>query len=90
MQMATSATMVTTGDLDADGKGGILIGIWPSQGGVWVKYSKAGILGPAVLDRRLDRHGEDARIRKPGAWDRRRSGAADGRVELWSAENIGI
>ncbi len=35
------ATQVTCGDLDADGKTD-LIGIWPTQGGVWVKYSKTG------------------------------------------------
>jgi hypothetical protein len=39
--MASEATQVTCGDLDADGKSD-LIGIWPTQGGVWVKYSKTG------------------------------------------------
>jgi len=39
--MASPATMVTAGDLDADGADD-LIGIWPSQGGVWVKYGQSG------------------------------------------------
>jgi hypothetical protein len=39
--MASQADRVTCGDLDADGKDD-LIGIWPTQGGVWVKYSKSG------------------------------------------------
>jgi len=40
-QLATPATKVVAGDLDGDGIDD-LIGIWPSQGGVWVKYSKTG------------------------------------------------
>ena len=39
--MAAPATMITAGDLDGDAKDD-LIGIWPSQGGVWVKYSQSG------------------------------------------------
>ena len=39
--MASPATMITAGDLDGDGTDD-LIGIWPSQGGVWVRYSTAG------------------------------------------------
>ena len=33
--------MIASGDLDGDGTDD-LIGIWPSQGGVWVKYSTTG------------------------------------------------
>jgi hypothetical protein len=39
--LATPATLVTAGDLDGDGKADV-IGIWPGQGGVWVKYSATG------------------------------------------------
>jgi hypothetical protein len=41
VMMATPATLVTAGDLDGDNKADV-IGIWPSQGGVWVKYSATG------------------------------------------------
>jgi hypothetical protein len=42
VKLATSADQVTCGDLDGlDGKSD-LIGIWPGQGGVWVKYSCTG------------------------------------------------
>jgi hypothetical protein len=41
VKMASEATQVTCGDLDADGTAD-LIGIWPTQGGVWVKYSETG------------------------------------------------
>ena len=33
--------MIASGDLDGDGMDDLL-GIWPSQGGVWVKYSTTG------------------------------------------------
>ena len=39
--MASPATMITSGDLDGDGTDD-LIGLWPSQGGIWVKYSTTG------------------------------------------------
>ena len=39
--MASEATMIASGDLDGD-ETDDLIGIWPSQGGVWVKYSTSG------------------------------------------------
>ena len=36
--MATPATMSTAGDIDNDGTDDL----WPSQGGIWVKYSQTG------------------------------------------------
>jgi len=41
VKMATPATQVAAGDIDGDGTDD-LIGIWPGQGGVWVKYSSSG------------------------------------------------
>ena len=41
VKMATPADQVTCGYLDGDAKAD-LIGIWPTQGGVWVKYSETG------------------------------------------------
>jgi len=37
-KMATPAGQIVCGDLDGDGADD-LIGIWPTLGGVWVKYS---------------------------------------------------
>jgi len=41
INLASPATQITAGDLDNDGIDD-LIGIWPSQGGVWAKYSASG------------------------------------------------
>jgi hypothetical protein len=52
VKMASVATQVTCGDLDADGAVD-LIGIWPTQGGVWVKYSRNNawaLLGSTAVD----------------------------------------
>jgi hypothetical protein len=38
MKMATPASQITAEDLDNDGPDN-LVGIWPAQNGVWVKYS---------------------------------------------------
>ena len=40
-KMASPANLIAVGDLDGDAIDD-LIGIWPGQGGVWVKYSKTG------------------------------------------------
>jgi len=41
IKLASPADMIVAGDLDGDSKDD-LIGIWPGQGGVFVKYSKTG------------------------------------------------
>jgi hypothetical protein len=41
VKMASPATKITVGDLDGDGIDD-LIGLWPGQGGIWVKYSQGG------------------------------------------------
>jgi hypothetical protein len=41
VKISVPAEQVTSGDLDGDGIDD-LIGLWTTQGGVWVKYSKTG------------------------------------------------
>ena len=41
VKLASPATKITVGDLDGDGIDD-LIGLWPGQGGIWVKYSQSG------------------------------------------------
>ena len=69
--MASPATMITTGDIDDDGTDD-LIGIWPSQGGVWVKYYATGewvnLSSTAVYITTGDMNG-DGRVDLLGTWD---------------------
>ena len=71
VQMASPATMITTGDIDDDGTDD-LIGIWPSQGGVWVKYYATGewvnLSSTAVYITTGDMNG-DGRVDLLGTWD---------------------
>jgi M6 family metalloprotease-like protein len=71
VQMASPASMVTCGDLDNDGTDD-LIGIWPGQGGVWVKYSSSGgwayIASTAAHITTGDMNG-DGRDELLGTWD---------------------
>ena len=71
VQMASPATMITTGDIDHDGTDD-LIGIWPSQGGVWVKYYATGewvnLSSTAVYIATGDMNG-DGRVDLLGTWD---------------------
>jgi len=41
VKLGSPATKIAAGDLDNDGTDDLL-GIWPGQGGVWVKYSSSG------------------------------------------------
>ena len=41
VKLASPATKLAVGDLDGDGIDD-LIGLWPGQGGIWVKYSQSG------------------------------------------------
>ena len=68
--MASPATMITSGDLDGDGTDD-LIGIWPSQGGVWVKYSTTGDWAYIASDAQYISTGDmngDGRVDLLGNW----------------------
>ena len=71
VKMASPATMVTAGDIDNDGTDD-LIGLWPSQGGIWVKYSQTGawakLSSTAVHIAAGDMNG-DGRDDLLGTWD---------------------
>jgi hypothetical protein len=70
-QMATPATMITTGDLDGDGIDD-LIGVWPAQAGVWVKYSSTGTwayIGSAPRHIATGDMDGDGRSDLLGTWD---------------------
>jgi hypothetical protein len=88
-QLSSPATMITAGDLDDNGIDD-LIGLWPSQGGIWVKYSG---LPPSTQWKRLsttavhiaagDMNG-DGRDDLLGTWD------AQGVYYLDSASGVWI
>jgi hypothetical protein len=70
-KLASPATMIASGDLDKDGIDDI-IGLWPSQGGIWVKYSQSGawakLSSTAVHIAAGDMNG-DSRDDLLGTWD---------------------
>jgi|GEM_PF-2023911 len=71
VKLATPATLVTAGDLDGDGIDD-LIGIWPGQGGVWVKYSATGAWAKLSTTARHIAAGDmngDGRPELLGTWD---------------------
>ncbi|MEN6560319.1 MAG: C25 family cysteine peptidase [Acidobacteriota bacterium] len=69
--LSSPATMIAAGDLDGDGIDD-LIGLWPSQGGIWVKYSQSGawakLSSTAVHIAAGDMNG-DGRADLLGTWD---------------------
>jgi hypothetical protein len=71
VKLASPATMIATGDLDGDGIDD-LIGLWPGQGGIWVKYSQSGawarLSSTAVHIAAGDMNG-DGRVDLLGTWD---------------------
>ena len=92
--MASPATMITTGDIDNDGTDD-LIGIWPSQGGVWVKYYATGewvnLSSTAVYITIGDMNG-DGRVDLLGTWDGQgvyyRDSATGGWVQMSSPASM--
>ncbi len=71
VRLASPATMIAAGDLDGDGLDD-LIGLWPTQGGIWVKYSQSGawsrLSSTAVHIGAGDMNG-DGREDLLGTWD---------------------
>jgi Right handed beta helix region len=71
VKLASPATMIAAGDLDGDGLDD-LIGLWPGQGGIWVKYSQSGawakLSSTAVHIAAGDMNG-DGRVDLLGTWD---------------------
>ena len=71
VSLASPATMMICGDLDIDGTDD-LIGMWPGQGGVWIKYSSSEgwvrLSSTAVHITSGDMNG-DARDDLLGTWD---------------------
>jgi hypothetical protein len=71
IKLASPATLITTGDLDGDNIDD-LIGIWPTQGGVWAKYSKTGTwskLSTSARDMATGDMNGDGRKDLIGTWD---------------------
>ena len=71
VSMASPATKITVGDLDGDGIDD-LIGLWPTQGGIWVKYSQSGTWACLSSTARYIAAGDmngDGRIDLVGTWD---------------------
>lgn len=71
VSLAFPATMIASGDIDNDGTDD-LIGLWPTQGGIWVKYSSSGewamLSSTAVFIATGDMNG-DGRVDLLGSWD---------------------
>jgi hypothetical protein len=71
VKLGSPADLIATGDLDGDGIDD-LIGIWPGQGGVWVKYSKTGDWAKLASTARHIAAGDingDGRVDLVGTWD---------------------
>ena len=71
VKLATPASQIVAGDLDGDGLDD-LIGIWPGQGGVWVKYSASGRwakLSPTARDISVGDMNGDGRVDLVVTWD---------------------
>ena len=71
VKLASPADLITTGDLEGDGKDD-LIGIWPGQGGVWVRYSGTGSWAKLSTTAKHIAAGDmngDGRVDLLGTWD---------------------
>lgn len=71
VKTASPATMIASGDLDGDAIDDLL-GLWPSQGGIWVKYSETGIWARLSSTAQHIGAGDmngDGRVDLLGTWD---------------------
>lgn len=71
VKIATPATLIAAGDLDAD-RIDDLIGIWPSQNGLWAKYSTSGAwakLSTTARDIAIGDMNGDGNQEVLGSWD---------------------
>jgi len=71
VNMASPATLITAGDLDGDEIDDI-IGLWPTQGGSWVKYSSSGAWAKLSSTAQHIASGDmngDGRVDFLGTWD---------------------
>jgi hypothetical protein len=71
VKLASPATKITVGDIDGDGIDD-LIGLWPGQGGIWVKYSQSGAWAKLSSTAQYICSGDmndDGRVDLVGTWD---------------------
>jgi len=71
VKLASPATKITVGDLDGD-EIDDLIGLWPGQGGIWVRYSQSGSWAKLSSTARYIAAGDmngDGRVDLVGTWD---------------------
>jgi hypothetical protein len=71
VKMASPATKIAVGDLDGDAIDD-LIGLWPGQGGIWVKYSVSGAWAKLSSTAQYICTGDmngDGRVDLVGTWD---------------------
>ncbi len=71
VKLASPATKIAVGDLDGDGIDD-LIGLWPGQGGIWVKYSQSGAWAKLSSTAQYIAAGDmngDGRVDLVGTWD---------------------
>jgi len=71
VKLASPATKIAVGDLDGD-EIDDLIGLWPGQGGIWVKYSQSGVWAKISSTAQYIAAGDmngDGRADLVGTWD---------------------
>jgi hypothetical protein len=71
VKLASPATKITVGDMDGD-EIDDLIGLWPTQGGIWVKYSGGGTWAKLSSTAQYICTGDmngDGRVDLVGTWD---------------------
>ena len=84
--LASPATRITVGDLDGDAIDD-LVGLWPGQGGIWVKYAQSGawdlLSSTAQYIGAGDMNG-DGRVDLLGTWDTQGVFYRDSITGIWT------